>query len=206
LADKCEATLKRLEEKRADTVGMQGADIEWAIQNARLVLQYVQMQAGTKSRDQSMAENVEWIAKQNPKAKIILWAHNAHVGFESPAMGTYLREAFRDKYINFGFAFDQGAFRASTGSHLEDFAVGPAPPLSLDGVLSSVGLPLFVLDLRHVSDRAAADWLDKPHAARSIGALYDSLKPNSAFTEVSPRRVFDIIVFVSKTTAARSLP
>ncbi len=48
-------------------------EVEWAIQNARVVLQCMQMRANEISRDHSMAENVKWIADQNPLAKIVLW-------------------------------------------------------------------------------------------------------------------------------------
>jgi erythromycin esterase-like protein len=36
--------------------------------------------ANTVSRDRSMADNVEWITDHNPNAKIVIWAHNGHVG------------------------------------------------------------------------------------------------------------------------------
>ena len=51
----------------------------WAVQNARIVMQAMESRTGASSRDQSMAENVKWILEQNPKAKIVLWAHNGHV-------------------------------------------------------------------------------------------------------------------------------
>jgi hypothetical protein len=42
--------------------------VEWAIQSARLVLEFVELKAGTRTRDESMADNVDWIAKHNPSA------------------------------------------------------------------------------------------------------------------------------------------
>ncbi len=54
-------------------------EIEWAIQNARVVLQCLQMKANEVSRDRSMADNVKWILDRSPDAKIVLWAHNGHV-------------------------------------------------------------------------------------------------------------------------------
>ncbi len=61
------------------SAGATDRDIDWAIQNARVVLQGLQMRAGTVSRDKSMAENVKWILDHSPNAKIVLWAHNGHV-------------------------------------------------------------------------------------------------------------------------------
>jgi len=40
-----------------------------------------------------MADNVKWILDHNPKAKIVLWAHNGHVateGFSYETMGSVL--------------------------------------------------------------------------------------------------------------------
>jgi erythromycin esterase-like protein len=46
---------------------------EWAVQNARVAPQTVEMVSGKTSRDQSMATNVEWILDQaGPDAKIVL--------------------------------------------------------------------------------------------------------------------------------------
>ena len=84
-------------------------EVEWAIQNARVVLQCMQMRANEISRDRSMAENVKWIADQNPAAKIVLWAHNGHVSTNASAgsepMGASLRKMFGGQMVVFGFAF-----------------------------------------------------------------------------------------------------
>ncbi|MBV9211551.1 MAG: erythromycin esterase family protein, partial [Acidobacteria bacterium] len=82
--------VKHLETSR-EAYAKKGAtkqDIEWAIQNARVVLQSLQMTGEEVSRDQSMADNVKWILDQNPNAKIVLWAHNGHVSAES--QGNYV--------------------------------------------------------------------------------------------------------------------
>src|SRR5262249_50197633 len=104
------------------------AGLEWAIQNARVVLQCMQFganlvkpDAAMALRDASMAANVKWILDQSPGAKIVLWAHNFHV-MTGPAMrigagtadsmGAALRKMYADKLVTFGFAFNQGSFRA----------------------------------------------------------------------------------------------
>src|SRR5262249_23733620 len=108
--------------------GLAVGDIEWAIQNARVVLQCMQLKAGQVARDRSMAENVKWIADSNPDAKIVLWAHNGHVskgavgGFDP--MGMSLRKMFGDRMVVFGFAFNQGSFQAvEPNKGLHDFTV-----------------------------------------------------------------------------------
>jgi erythromycin esterase-like protein len=121
-------------------------EIEWAIQNARVVLQTMQMRANEITRDHSMATNVKWILNQSPKAKIVLWAHNGHVstskfrGYEP--MGTMLRRMYGDSMVVFGFAFNQGSFQAvEAGKALRNFTVPSAPAGSLDEVFSAAGIP-----------------------------------------------------------------
>jgi erythromycin esterase len=72
-------------------------DVDWAIQNARIILQDAEKIAGITSRDKSMAANVEWILDQAPAgSKIVLWAHNGHVNKRAGWMGQYLAERYGD--------------------------------------------------------------------------------------------------------------
>jgi erythromycin esterase-like protein len=212
LVQDCEAVVNELVAKRASWLPNSRAwDIDWPIQNARLVLQYMQLQTGEQSRDQSMAENVEWIAEQNPNAKIVLWAHNGHVQYVAgyDPMGGYLHKRFGKQLVTFGFSFNEGSFRAiETGKSLHDFEIGPAPDGSLDHALASAGLPLFALDLRQLPAQGpVARWFAQPRASRNIGAVYGGGQP--AEWSVATQRwqdAFDVILFVSKTTAAHGNP
>ena len=205
----CDDILKHLESQRASFLRTSDTkQVDWALQNARLVLQYMQLKTGSKSRDESMAENVKWIADQNPGARLILWAHNGHVGYKGPAgfhpMGGYLHAKFGSGLLNFGFAFNQGSFRAvEPGKSLGEFSIGPAPEGSLDHALASAGLPLFALDLRQLpKEGPVAQWFAKPRATRSISAVY-SEDSASYFASQQWQDAFDVILFVEKTTASR---
>lgn len=212
LAQACAAVLSELLAKRAALLQSSRAwDVDWPIQNARLVLQYMQLQTGEKSRDQSMAENVEWISDQNPNAKILLWAHNGHVQYiaDYGPMGGYLHQKFGKQLVTFGFSFNEGSFRAIESERsLHDFEVGPAPEGSLDQALASAGLPLFALDLRQLPARGpVARWFAKPHDSRNIGAVYGGSQP--AAWSVATQRwqdAFDVILFVNRTTASHGNP
>lgn len=212
LAQGCAAVLEELQAKRAVLLlSLKSRNVDWAIQNARLVLQYVQMQIGEKSRDQSMAENVEWIAEQNPEAKIVLWAHNGHVAYsaEYGPMGEYLHRKFGRQLVTFGFSFNEGSFRAvEKGKSLRDFTVGPAAEDSLDHVLAITGIPIFALDLRQLPQKGpVAEWFAKPRAARSIGAVYGGGQPKEwSIATLRWPQAFDVILFVEKTTAAHGNP
>lgn len=213
LAASCNEIVRHLEDLRAGTNGEETKlkELEWVIQNARVVLQYAQLNAHIKTRDESMADNIKWIADQNPRAKIIVWAHNGHIahgGIPSfTPMGGYLRKMFGAQYVNFGFAFNSGAFQAmGLGQGLVNFTVGPAPDGSLDATLASVGVPIMALDLRTLPKQtAAADWLKAPHQTRSIGAVYSNEQAENYFVNVVAPDMFNVLLFVEKTTAARKI-
>jgi erythromycin esterase-like protein len=203
-----ESSRKSYLEKKADE-----HDIDWAIQNARVVLQCMQGLSNQTPRDVSMAANVKWIADHSPKAKIVLWAHNGHVSTRSMAgfkpMGSELRRMFGNQMYAFGFAFYAGDFQAMTQGKggLKNFTVPPAPPGSLDAALASTKLPLFALDLRQAPKSGpVADWLAKEHKTRSIGAVYPEDSPFAFMADLKALETFDGILFVEKTTAARKNP
>ena len=207
--------LAHLEDSR-DKYRAKGAterEIHWAIQNARVVMQYSQMRTNEVTRDRSMADNVKWILDNNPGAKIVLWAHNGHVstlsggGYEP--MGASLRKMFGDQMVVFGFAFNQGSFRAvePTKKGLVDFTVPPAPTGSLDATFASAGIPLFALDLRDAPKSGPiATWLSEPHKTRSIGSMYSEDSAAQYLFDLKAPQSFDVMLFVEKTTAARKNP
>jgi len=184
-------------------------DVEWAIQNARVVLQCMQMRAGQVSRDVSMAANVKWILDHSPKAKIVLWAHNGHVRADSYGtyltLGSELRRMYGKQMVVFGFAFNQGSFQAmETGQGVHDFTVPPAPDGSLDANLAATGIPLLALDLRSAPESGpVADWWKDRHISRSIGALFSDKTASRYLMSLPATRAFDVLLFVEKTTAAR---
>jgi erythromycin esterase-like protein len=211
---KCSAVVDYLESNRAGYLrrGVTAPAMDWVIQNARLVLEYTQLKSGAKTRDESMADNVKWIADQNPGAKIIVWAHNGHVsnnGYPGTvSMGSFLRAMFGGELVNFGFAFNQGSFRAiELGKRLHNFTVGEAPNGTLDRALASVGPPVFAVDLRRLpKSGAVARWFAQPHPSRSIGAAYSDTIAPSLWSNWSARGDFDVLLFVEKTTAAHPNP
>ena len=214
IPDRCSSVIAYLEKNRVGYIqsGVAAKDVEWVIQNARLVLQYAQFKVGTKTRDESMADNIKWIADQNPNAKIVVWAHNGHISYGGypgmKSMGSYLKTTFGSQIVNFGFAFNEGGFRAvESGKGLHGFTVEPAPEGSLDRALGSLNMPVLAIDLRRVpKDGPVAQWFAQEHASRSIGAAYsDTLAPN-LWNKNPANQDFDALLFIEKTTAAHGNP
>ena len=194
--------------------GITKGAIDWAVQNARIVLQGMQMKAAECSRDQSMAENVRWILDSNPGAKVVLWAHNAHVAtggdWGVDSMGASLRRMFGNQMVVFGFAFNQGSFQAMempspSKRGLRVFHVDPAPQGSLDAMLASAGLRIAAIDLRALPRAGAvADWFGQPRSTRNIGAAYSESRAAFYLVNQVVHKKYDALLFVEKTTAARA--
>ncbi|HEV3236440.1 MAG TPA: erythromycin esterase family protein, partial [Gemmataceae bacterium] len=92
------------------------ANLEWAIQNARIVaqnLRYEQQGKDQPYRDKCMAENLEWILEHSSKGKkVMVFAHNAHIAKSSPHMGNWLSKKLGRGYLAFGSTFHEGQYAA----------------------------------------------------------------------------------------------
>jgi erythromycin esterase len=185
-------------------------EADWAIQNARIVHQCVQLAANQTQRDESMAMNVRWILDQAPKdTRIILWAHNGHVGREdnrgSGSMGRFLDKWYGKDQIVIGFAAGEGQYTArAQGRDLRsDNKLKPPVKTSYEEYFHASALRMFMLDLRNADkDDPASGWLTRPHLLRSIGAL----AMDGQFFSADICSLYDAIIYFDTTTASRSLP
>ena len=189
--------------KRADAPA-----VDWAIQNARVVHQYAQMVAGEVSRDESMARNVKWVLDTAPKGtRIVLWAHNGHVGRleqgTARAMGAYLDDWYGKDHVVVGFALNRGEYTAmGQGTGLGRHPLTLAEPGSYEYTFSRAGMPRFILDLRTArAGDPASGWLCAPMSLRSIGAM----AMDQQFHPANLAGAFDLIVFLEETTPTRGL-
>ncbi len=180
------------------------------LQNAHLVLQaehmYGSWEDGFNLRDRYMAENVVWLLdKAGPDAKIVLWAHNGHVGTDETIwkpMGAHLRERYGNQMVVFGFSFCQGSFTAGTPQGgLTASSVAFPPENSHEYYFRSAELPRFFLNLRGLpSDSAAANWLLRSHPFRLIGSGYDPSHLEDYFVSTILPHAFDVIIYFQDTS------
>lgn len=210
----CAAVVEHMESTRDAylAAGFSEWDVDWAIQNARIVAQAVGVARDPNTRDPAMARNVQWILDHNAGAKIVLWAHNLHVatgGYpDYPGwfiMGEDLRKMYGSDMVVFGFAFNRGGFRAydMVNQRLTDFEVSEAPPGTLDAVFAATGIPVFALDLRQVPETGPESWLREPHPSRTVGAGYADAYASNYFPNLTAPAAFDAMLFVENTTRAR---
>jgi erythromycin esterase-like protein len=200
----CRKVVERMRAARDAWVKSQpAANVDWAIQNARVVAQCAEMMAGDFAvRDRAMADNVAWILEQNPGAKIVLWAHNGHVAKRPFAMGKYLDAKFGARHLAVAFSTSQGAYQAIGSAGLGEHRLADPAAGSIEAVFRQAGLPRFIVDLRTIQPGTPeSGWLAQPHPFRSIGAVAQEQQ----FFPVLLSREFDAVVHIETTSRARPL-
>jgi erythromycin esterase len=193
-----------------------------ARQCARIVQQAAEMNASVENpggvRDRAMAENVRWLSEEAyPHQKIVLWAHNGHIGDSSAggivSMGHHLRQMFGESLVTIGFGFDYGQIRAITMSEGKMTTgpvvlnVPPAVPGSAEALLRQANAPLYLIDFRGLpAGSPLAVWLDQDQLFRQPGAAYDPTQPEIFFAPTRLSKTFDSLIFIRKSHASLLLP
>jgi erythromycin esterase-like protein len=198
-----------------------------AEQNARVVRDaeeyYRSMFRGAVSswnlRDQHMADTfdalVEHLSHQHAPAKMIIWAHNSHVGDARATqmaklgewnIGQLIRERHGRDCRNIGFTTYTGTVTASSewDGPAERKRVRSARPDSYEGIFHRAGIPAFSLNLEPGS--RLAEGLTEPMLERAIGVIY---RPESEFAshyfEARLSKQFDAIIHIDETRAVEPL-
>jgi len=178
------------------------SEVDWALQDANVILQGAESRMeGKRSRDRSMAENVNWILAHKPaKTRIVLWAHNNHVSKEIgdfQSMGYFLNKHHGDDMIVFGFAFHEGEYTARGKKGINTYGTSPSEPGSVEWFLKSSGIPNLILDLgKAAKGEPGSQWLNRQLDFRSIGAA----AMDYAFSKRDITREFDALIYFEKST------
>lgn len=109
-------------------------------------------------RDKYMAENVAWIYNHTNHNKMMIWAHNEHIGKVADnnklqRMGMLLAELFKDQYYAFGFDFNSGKFSGGdpkTGRYVVS-TIPYAKPGSSGALFAQCNTANFILDFKTAS-------------------------------------------------------
>ena len=135
-------------------------------------------------RDTHMMESLVRLAihlsNQRPPAKIIVWAHNSHLGDARATqmgergelnLGQLVREHFGKEAVSIGFTTYDGSVTAASDwdGPAERKNVRPAHPQSYEALFHDVDVPNFFLNLRDVDSAAA---LRSERLERAIGVIY----------------------------------
>jgi erythromycin esterase-like protein/predicted phosphoribosyltransferase len=223
LTDLC---ARRIEHVSVD--GRDAADEQfYAVQNARVVCNAEEYYrnlfrsdvSSWNLRDRHMSEALVELAahlqSQHGRAKIVVWAHNSHVGDARATdmsrrgecnLGQLVREAFPGQSKIVGFTTYTGSVTAASGWHLpaERKRVRPAVEDSYEHLFHQVGIPGFWLDL--TAQNAAVEALRPERLERAIGVVYlpQSELRSHCFHASMPGQ-FDAVVHFDRTRAVEPL-
>ena len=195
-----------------------------ALQEARVIVQYAQLSLLSVNpkdphslvqyaqlRDAFLAENIAWLHEHaNGGSKLVLWAHNGHIETVKQdsytRMGMYLRQRYRSQYLAIGMSFYQGSFNAiGEDSNLNTFTIQAPNHESYNYTFGNVGLSLYALDLRHLSDGSVGQWMHGPHGFLTIGSVYKRATADTFYETLSLPQSFDVIIQIQKVTASHLL-
>ncbi|MFL5568764.1 MAG: erythromycin esterase family protein [Gemmatimonadaceae bacterium] len=198
-----------------------------AEQNARLVKNaeqyYRSMFRGRQSswnlRDTHMADTVSaivsYLTRHRRDPKIVIWAHNSHLGDARATemgargelnVGQLIRQKYGSDAVLVGFTTYTGTVTAATNwdEPGERKLVRPALPNSYELAFHETGIPRFFLDL---SDGAGGTALmSKPRLERAIGVIYrPETERVSHYFQADLRNQFDAVYHFDETRALEPL-
>jgi len=170
-------------------------------------------------RDRHMTDTLAALAQHlgrgNGQTKIVVWAHNSHVGDARATevsfrgelnVGQLVRQRWNDRARLIGFTTYAGAVTAATNwdEHAEHKIVRRALPESYEAAFHSAGIGNFYLDLRAPSE--AASMLRRPLLERAIGVIYrpDTERLSHYFHASLPAQ-FDAVLHYDRTRAVEPL-
>ena len=227
----CEAPVVRilvdLARHAAEYTAKDGESFFDASQNAQLVADaeryYRAMYYGAHEswnlRDRHMFDTLDRIlALRGPKSKIVVWAHNSHIGdaryTEMGAtrgelnIGQLCRERFGGDAALIGFGTHTGSVLAASDwdAPAEIKIVRPSRPDSFEGLFHGVGIARYLVDLRPHRNEALRDDLREPRLERYIGVIYrPESERMSHYAHASLSDQYDGFVWFDETSAVTPL-
>jgi erythromycin esterase-like protein len=201
----------------------------YAEQNARLVKNaeeyYRTMFLGRVSswnlRDRHMAETLDALVAHLDRqgghgaTRAVVWAHNSHLGdaraTQMGAQGEWnIGQLVREKYgrdaVLVGFTTYTGSVTAASNwdAPAERKRVRPSLPGSYEQLFHEVGVPRFLLRLRHGG--RAAEALRRPLLERAVGVIYlPQTERLSHYFEAHLSDQFDAAIHIDHTRALEPL-
>jgi erythromycin esterase-like protein len=149
------------------------------------------------------------------EAKVIVWAHNSHIGDARATelgksgelnIGQLVRQEFQDLAYLIGFSTNTGTVTAASNwdSSAERKRVRPALPGSYETMFSQTGLSNFYVLLR--KDPQLRHVLERPRLQRAIGVIYaPQTERQSHYFHAVLSDQFDAMIHFEETQAVEPL-
>jgi erythromycin esterase-like protein len=172
-------------------------------------------------RDRHMFETLEKLSayletRLGRPARLIVWAHNSHVGNAEATdmgrrgefnIGQLIREKYGPRALHIGFSTSRGEVTAATDWDGPPESKKIRDPLSdsYEDVFSQLEKKRFFLDLRAPGE--AVGLLSDERLQRAIGVIYrpETERVSHYFYSSLPRQ-FDFMIHIDKTEAVPPLP
>jgi erythromycin esterase-like protein len=167
-------------------------------------------------RDRHMFETLEALVSHlGSKAKVVIWAHNSHVGdaraTEMGSAGEFnIGQLARQKYGKdatlVGFTTYAGTVTAASNwdAPAERKAVRPALEESYEALLHATGVPRFMINLREPDE--LSQLLHQPRLERAIGVVYlPQSERVSHYFQAHLADQFDAVIHLDETRAVEPL-
>lgn len=127
-----------------------------------LVRRFLDKNKTTYWRDRGMAANLQWIMRQNPNSRIVLWAHDLHIGRSAMVPdGNVSEGAVRRRLQDFRV---RALRRFVHGLEKQAGRLRPAGSRAgtLEYALGQLHEPIFMLDLERMrkENASAMKWID----------------------------------------------
>lgn len=221
------AVLRDLLKRQLDYTAADGDRFFDATSNAQLVaaaeqyyrIMYYGGPASWNLRDQHMFDTLERLLEfRGPNAKVVVWAHNSHVGDARATemgaargehnIGQLCRQTFGDAAFSIGFGTHRGTVAAATDwdGPMEIKKVRPSHPASYERLCHDADVEAFLLSLRFPVREAVRAELMSPRLERAIGVIYrpDTELQSHYFQAALPAQ-FDAYVWFDETSAVHAL-
>jgi len=206
-----EALVERIDANKAKYSGRSSAAAyAEARADSRALVWGARVYGNESLRGAAMADLAKRAIDAAPKkARVVLWTHNAQVSKRKldGGMGAVLAEAYEADYVSVGFTFYQGWVRAwdfttgpTTDRGTKLFRLGPADNGTLEAVLESAGVAMFMADVRGAPP-AIAPWFEARLSLRNVGTVFVNERRSRTRTVV--KEAFDGLVFVKKLTTVK---
>tara|TARA_R110002096_G_scaffold432240_1_gene648594 strand:- start:1872 stop:3230 length:1359 start_codon:yes stop_codon:yes gene_type:complete len=171
-------------------------------------------------RDRHMFETLEslkvHLGKQlDREAKIVVWAHNSHIGNAAATqmshrgelnIGQLTKEAYGERALLIGFSTAKGTVTAASNWEMptERKNIRPPIPGSYEDIFHKVNQKKFFLNLQENNE--ATDQLRAPRLQRAIGVIYrpETERESHYSYSVLPEQ-FDFMIHFDDTNAIKPL-
>ncbi|MFN7039226.1 MAG: erythromycin esterase family protein [Alphaproteobacteria bacterium] len=174
-------------------------------------------------RDSHMVEILENIdkyisAEKFKEAKIIVWAHNSHIGdaratqmgkdFKEFNIGQLLKEKYEEEAYSVGLFTNKGTVTAAStwDGEVERKFINPALEDSYEYFFSKFNIPNFLLNIKNNNTGNVKNIIPQNILERAIGVVYlPKTERSSHYFYADLAEQFDSVIYLENTSALQPL-